>query len=891
VRPSLLAALAVALQGDVRPAAAQQCELAGLPPFAGHAFPLQPELGDIALTRSFPSLGLFARQLVQLASEPILGHPDPTGIERLYLLELTGRVLVIESRPDVSDADVETFLDLRSALAPVEGEDGLLGFAFDPDFWSNGYFYVMYSAPASSCLDSSPEILLCSRVERYEASGYPPAVSGGGNPVTVLEIPKRNQNHNGGGLQFGPDGMLYVGVGDGGLASLRTSQDLQNLEGSLLRIDPRSLPDLVPPDNPFVSLPGARGEIFHFGLRNPWRFSFDRATGDLWIGDVGAGSFEEIDYLPAGTPGGVDFGWPDCEGNVPYKSNPCDPSDPDRVFPVLQYDHGSSGGRSVTGGYVYRGSRAPSLYGSYVYADWVSTRVWAWDRTSSGPLEIGTVSQPSSFGEDRSGELYLVTMRGGIHHFEETAPGSGGGPPPASLSETGLFQDVANLVPAPGLLEYEVNSPLWSDRATKRRWLALPAGGTIGTDPTGAWLYPVGTAFVKHFELEVAPGVFRRLETRVLLLQQTGWAGYTYRWNAAETDADLLPGALLEVFDVALPGLPATQTWSYPGPTDCIVCHSEAGGRVLGARTRQLNRAFDYAAYGGAVANQLEAWSCAGLLAPAIPDASAHSAWVDVEDTTATPDERVRSYLASNCEFCHQPVGTAPGSIDFRYDTPLDDTNLVGVPPQDHDFGLASPARIDPGDHANSILWQRLETADPALHMAAGTRLRHAAANQIVAEWIDQELIDPDGDGYRSFEDNCPLAANGALTGPDDQGDQDGDGVGNVCECSYAAAGPLVADADFNRNGVVSGGDYSIWADHYQSAVSSFDEGDANCDGFVDDLDLAIWEAHYEPSELAPPLASRGLAPALGPAVGGGIGVMAACLVWLGRRPRQTSAE
>ena len=894
LRSLLFAWLVCAWGADPRPAFAQQCDLDGLPQFAGHDFPLQPQVGSVALTRSFPNLALFGRPLVFLTTEPLEGHPDPTGVERLYLLELIGKVLVIENRSDVSDGDVVTFLDIGSKLAPVEGEAGLLGFAFDPDFWTNGYFYVMYTAQASSCADQSPGVIKCIRVERYEATlGSTPSVSGSGNPLTLLEIPKLHQNHNGGTLRFGPDGMLYVGVGDGGVASERTSQDLGTPLGSILRLDPHAPPDYIPSDNPFVGTPGARGEIFHLGLRNPWRFSFDRGTGDLWIGDVGAGTYEEINYLPAGTAGGVDFGWPDCEGDASFGGNPCDPNDPDREFPVRQYAHDSEGGMAVAGGYVYRGSRAPSLWGSFVYADWVSTRVWAWDRVSqdSVVIDVGTSSQPASFGEDRDGELYLVTMRGKIYHFEDSSPG-GGGPPPALLSDTGLFQDTASLTPAPGLLEYEVNSPLWSDRAEKKRWLALPAGETIGFDATEGWTFPVGTAFVKHFELEVAPGVFRRLETRVLLLQSLGWAGYTYRWNQDESDADLLPGALLEDFDVAIPGLPATQTWGYPGPSDCIGCHSDAGGRVLGVRTRQLNRSFDYAVHGGGVANQLEAWSCAGLLDAAIPDATAYGAWVDVEDAVASLDDRVRSYFAANCEFCHQPAGTAPGSIDFRYDTHVDDMNLIGVDPEEGDFGLPGALRITPGDHVNSILWQRLETADPALHMAAGTRLRHEPANDAVAQWIDGDLADADGDGYRGFEDNCPDDANGPLAGPDDQGDADGDGVGNVCECSYLVGELPVDDADFNRNGSVAGGDYSIWADNYETAVASFDDGDANCDGFVDDADLAIWEAGYEPSAPPPLAAVRPLVPV----AGGGLSLVAAS--WMlfrlrrsrGGAPDQTSA-
>jgi uncharacterized repeat protein (TIGR03806 family) len=525
----------------------------------------------------------------------------------------------------------------------------------------------------------------------------------------------------------------------------------------------------------------------------------------------------------------------------------------------------------VIGGYVYRGSRAPSLWGSYVYTDHVHRRLLAYN-ASQGAVDLNatTPSQPTAFGEDQYGELYLVTQRGTIAHFADAVPGSGGGPPPSLLSQTGLFVDVETLTPADGMLEYTVNAPLWSDRAVKKRWLALPAGQTISNTPTGGWDYPLGTAFVKHFELEVAPGSFRRLETRVLLLQESGWIGFTYRWNADETDAELLPGGLDEDFEIDLPGLPASQTWSYPSQTNCIGCHSDAGGRVLGARTRQLNGAFDYAAYGGGVQNQLEAWSCAGLLETPVTDASVLGAYSGITSTGLPLDARVRSYFASNCEFCHQPGATAPGDIDLRYDTALESRNLVGVAPSEGNLGLPAPLRIDPGNHANSILWLRMTSTDPDLRMAAGTRLEDAPASAAVAAWIDGDTADGDGDGHLDFEDNCPDDPNPS------QSDADADGVGDVCECSYQAGEPLVSDADFDRDGSVGGSDYTIWADHYLSVGATFEEGDANCDGSVDDADKQIWEAHYEP-----------FVPVVLPLVAAGSGGLAASVLVLVRRRRR----
>jgi len=838
VRRGWLAGILVALLLTPSPVRAGSCPLDGLPPFAGHAFPLQPQLGTIGFSKPFPLLADFARPIFLTAEPP---PPVPEDFDRIYVVQQRGLVRVFENRPDVDDPDVSVFPDLSNIDDQFGSELGLLGMAFDPDFWSNGYFYVNYTTPGANCTAA----VRCTKVVRYEAAGSPPALVGDGDPTVLLEFTQPFGNHNGGMLAFGPDGMLYVAIGDGGDAGdpLDSGQDTSTILGSLARIDPHDpANDYIPSDNPFAGQVGFAQEIFHYGLRNPWRFSFDRGSGDLWIGDVGQGAWEEIDYAPAGTPGGLNFGWRDCEGahrQLPYT---CDLNDPDLTFPVLEYPHNSTGGFSVTGGYVYRGSRAPSLYGAYLYADYVSERLWAWDQVSASPvvLTVGGVPEPSSFGEDQHGELYVVSLAGGIYWFDELAPGAGGGPPPALLSQTGLFDDVATLDPADGLLPYAVNARLWSDRARKFRWLALPAGETVAFAATDAWTYPVGTAFVKHFELELAPGVFRRLETRVLLRQESGWVGHTYRWNAQETDAERLEGALDETFDVALPGLPATQTWHYPGPTECLGCHTNAGGRVLGARTRQLNRSYDYTLLGGDAANQLEAWSCAGLLLPAVVDASVHGAYAGIGDLAAN-HERARSHLASNCEFCHQPGAPAPGGLDLRFDTGVDDMNLLDVPASEGDLGSPGALRVEPGEHADSVLWRRMDASNPAIRMAKGTRTRHLEALAVIADWIDVDLVDPDADGLRSFEDNCPLEANGPLAGPNLQDDSDLDGAGDVCECSYAPGQAVVGDGDFDRSGATDGADLAILDGNFGQAVASFDEGDADCNGVADGADYTIW--------------------------------------------------
>ncbi len=483
--------------------------------------------------------------------------------------------------------------------------------------------------------------------------------------------------------------------------------------------------------------------------------------------------------MPAGTPGGLNFGWPECEGAHDGPAGDCSSIDP--IPPVLEYVHGASGGFAIIGGYVYRGDRFPQLYGAYIYGD-VSGDIWAWDGVSAEPNQIANRTSLSSFGEDRDGELYLALRASGqLWGFEETLD-AGNAQFPLKLSETGLFSDTAGLVPAPGLIEYEVNVPLWSDGALKRRWLALPGSEQIAFDTTGAWSFPVGTAFVKHFELPTAPSVTRRVETRVFVRQVDRWIGYTYRWNDTQTDAELLTDALSEDFTVDFGGGPETQTYSYPSPAGCLGCHTSAAGRVLGARTRQMNGPFDYPL---ATDNQLHAWNCIGLFTRDIGDPQRLGAYAEFADPNATLLERSRAYLATNCAICHQPLGPAPGGLDLRFAPLLGEMNLIGVAPSEGDLGLSNPERIKVGVKEESTLWHRIQAADPALRMPRGSLVPDPLAVQVLGDWIDTALatLDSDGDGEPDASDNCPRAPNPSQSDDGGVGSSVADGVGNACQC------------------------------------------------------------------------------------------------------------
>jgi uncharacterized repeat protein (TIGR03806 family) len=536
-------------------------------------------------------------------------------------------------------------------------------------------------------------------------------------------------------LAFGPDGMLYLGFGDGGGGGdpWRNGQDKTTLLGALLRIDPNGgVPYGIPPDNPFVGEGGGvREEIWAFGLRNPWRFSFDRHTGELWLGDVGQSAREEIDFVVKGG----NYGWNVYEGSLPF-DNPNNL--PPEAFQRPVVDHGRAEAGSITGGYVYRGSALAELRGAYVYGDFVTGRIWALV-ANQGKLvsntQIATLPALSSFGEDEAGELYALSYGAGtIWRLERTGAG---GAFPAKLSATGIFRDAASLRAADGVLEYGVASELWSDGARKRRWIVLPRSARIAFRSDEPWDFPAGTALVKHFEIDTTigdPRTRRRLETRVLLREESGWAGYTYRWNAQQTDADLLGAGAEETLTITDPVLgPRAQRWVYPGRGDCMVCHTQAAGFVLGAGTRQLNHDERIA---GAVQSQLDYWNSIGAFAAPIGSAAGHPSLPDPHGTAALA-ERARSYLDANCAICHRPGGPTPTDIDLRFATPIDDARLLNVRPSGGDLGLIDAFRIKPGVKESSVLWERLRRLDGTRMPPLASHVVDERALALIGEWID----------------------------------------------------------------------------------------------------------------------------------------------------------
>jgi glucose/arabinose dehydrogenase len=324
------------------------------------------------------------------------------GSQRLFVVEKTGRVWIVVN----GQTGVEPFLDIRDRVGSAASEQGLLGLAFHPDYESNGYFFVYYTDRAGH-----------TQVSRFQVSDDPDRADPD-SEEGVLAVDQPASNHNGGQIAFGPDGALWIGLGDGGGAgdTYGNGQNKGTLLGSLLRIDVDELPYSVPADNPFVSEPGARPEIWAYGLRNPWRFSFDLATGDVYIADVGQNTYEEVNVVPASLAG-LNYGWPIMEGQHCFGQSRCDQAG--LTLPVAEYDH--SMGCSVTGGYVYRGQQFPALLGIYFFGDYCSSRVWALARSSGVWQAVEVAPAPgriSTFGQAEDGEVYLAGLdTGTIYHL------------------------------------------------------------------------------------------------------------------------------------------------------------------------------------------------------------------------------------------------------------------------------------------------------------------------------------------------------------------------------------------------------------------------------------------------------------------------------------------
>jgi uncharacterized repeat protein (TIGR03806 family) len=606
----------------------------------------------------------------------------------------------IVSFPATSPGNTPTKVGSIGPLGAMGGEGGLLGMAFHPKFAQNGRLYVTWVREGGPTNYQS-------EVGYFESKDNGATFPAGSYKTILGPFTQPFSNHNGGGIAFGKDGFLYLSFGDGGDGD-DTAHNGQNKNGffsKVLRIDVDNVPGGqtygIPAGNPYKN-GGGEPATFAMGFRNPFRFSIDRDTNEVWVGDVGQNQWEEID---AKVKIGGNYGWP-CREGLHVSPNATDPgkcplgaATPGLIDPVVEHQHVPANSRSITGGVVYRGKAIPGFVGSYVYGDYAKQQLWtlAFDPGTGDAVKTQLMDAPAAnwvqFAEDNDGEVYGVALnQGAIYKMVPT----GAQPPntfPDRLSKTGCVEPSDPKSAAAGLVPYGVNAALWSDGAQKDRWLAIPDGKTITvSDADGDFDFPNGTVLMKTFTVGG-----KRIETRLFMRHADGgWNGYTFEWLDDQSDAVLLPAGKTRSV--------GAQTWTFPSRSECVTCHSEAAGRSLGLEIAQLNGDFTYVA-SNRIANQLKTLEHIGMLdKPLGKPVDQLLAYPDPYGTTAPLDVRARAYLHANCSNCHRPKGGGRGNMDLRFGTSFADTKTCNVDPEAGDIGVAGAKLLLPGAPEKSIV-------------------------------------------------------------------------------------------------------------------------------------------------------------------------------------------
>ena len=667
------------------------------------------------------------------------------GLDRVFVVELGGKVYSFPNRPDVQAADLA--IDLHSAI-PEVGQ--VFGIAFHPDFARKRLVYLCYSTHRGG-----PE---GSRVSSFEVEGdNPPRFAPKSEKILITWLAG---GHNAGCLAFGPDGHLYIATGDTADPTppdpLDTGQDIGDLPSSILRIDVdrteagRSY--RIPPDNPFVGLAGARAEVWAFGFRNPWRFSFDRSNGDLWAGDVGWELWEMIHLVRRGG----NYGWSIVEG--PQSVRPEGRRGPGPIVPPVAA-HPHSEAASITGGHVYRGKTLPGLVGVYVYGDFQSGKIWGLRHDGQKVTWRGELAnsplQLVSFGEDNEGEVYALDFERSkqVYKLVPNREGDASKSFPRTLGQTGLFASVKNQAPAPGVVPYSINAELWSDHATAERWLAVPDRGRVVVDESGRWKAPEGSVLARTVSLELErgnPKSRRRLETQILHFEEGSWRPYTYAWDEDQADATLADAEggsrTFRIKDPGAPGGERVQTYRIHGRSECVLCHNpwvelkttvygRQSASPLAFHTAQLDREVGSE---GASRDQIQAWRGSGLLdAPASSSPRRMPRLANPYDRKASPEARARSYLDVNCAHCHQFGAGGSANIVLSATASLDRTKALGARPMQGGFGIDDARIISPGDPEGSVLYYRMAKLGGGRMPRIGSALVDEAGVELIREWIE----------------------------------------------------------------------------------------------------------------------------------------------------------
>ncbi len=689
---------------------------------------------------------------IKLKNPLLLARQSDLG--RLFVAEQGGKISSFVPGPD---AKPEVFFDPKGLrqLARTPGQAGfetVYGMAFHPKFQDNRTCFVCYTLRGKD----TPNLADGTRVSKFTVPAASPPAIDPASEVILLTFPQGG--HNGGDLHFGPDGMLYVSAGDAAAPnppdSFKTGQDISDLLSSILRIDVDHADPgktyAIPKDNPFVGVTHkgkpARGEVWSYGYRNPWRMSFDRATGDLWVGDVGWELWEMVHKATRGS----NAGWSRVEGRQPINSTY--PEGPTPVTPpVIEIPH--TAGASMTGGYVYRGKMFPDLVGQYIFGDWETRRIWAAKLTVDGKLDsLRELVRPSvrvvAFGEDAAGEIYFLDYDAGTIHSlaRNTATADDAAKFPRTLSSTGLFRTTATHAVADGVRPFAITARQWQDGATAEHFVALPGDGVIvdhGTHPKPLpgnvnwhnfrYHFPAGAVLVKTLSLNG-----RRVETQLMHFDGENWNAYTYAWRDDQADADLVPAAGAEK-ELAVPdrvraGQTVPYTWQFGSRAQCAQCHNSWSEYTLAFTPLQLN-----------TGDQLAELTGQGVMRRVDKDSKPRPPFTPAEAAKepkfadphgqGTPADRAKGYLHANCGHCHRFGGG--GSVDFELHAGADlNDKKLRTPPTRGAFDIPAARVVAPGRPGQSVLLYRMAKFGSGRMPHLGSEVPDPHGLALVRDWI-----------------------------------------------------------------------------------------------------------------------------------------------------------
>jgi putative heme-binding domain-containing protein len=723
---------------------------------------------------------------VPLAS--VLDMVPVPGLEQWVFVQNNGQLVVTPT--DVTTVQSSIALDLKALHSSC---DHAYGIAFHPQFASNRIVFITYTN--GDKLDDG------SRLSRFKVVQDKPLRIDQASEEVIITW--RSGGHNGAAMQFGTDGFIYLTTGDSEVPAppdpLKTGQDISDLLASVLRIDvdhrEAGKNYAVPKDNPFLDKPKARPEIWAYGLRNPWKISFDRVTGKLWCGDVGWEQWENVYLIERGG----NYGWSAMEGNnsiFPERLGPT-PISP----PVVTHSHSEAA--SITGGFVYRGKQFPDLVGAYIYGDWETGKVWAlWhdgqhitrhEEIADTPYKIVT------FGQGEDGELYFAhwNEKSSLHRFIRNPQAGKTSAFPRKLSETGLFADVAKQTPAAGVLEFQVQAEMWADGAIAKRFIALPspvadpslngkrktendtpttaaidaearsnATVTASASPmieTKLWskkdgsldskmTWPKDAVLAKTIAMpleQAKPATAINIETQLLHFDGVAWNAYSYRWNDAGTDAELVGDAgderRVTLKSSLQPEGEHSHNYRFHSRAECMRCHTMWTGFTLGIHPEQLLAP--------------EKLIAAGLMDESFAKQSP-ARLVNPHDEKATLEARARSWLHANCAHCHRKDGGGAVPMRLNAELSLVDMNAIDAKPTRGDFGMSDAKIIVSGNPWSSVLLHRIAQTGTGHMPMLGTSSVDEEGVALLVKWIDSLAAS------KSVERNAPTDPASAVATP-----------------------------------------------------------------------------------------------------------------------------